>query len=358
MLPPNLHVLDVHWMPGSASNTLLPRSPSRARRRASRTTRRCGNIGRPLVAGACGFELDATGYGYLAQSNAGAGNVALTIQGTDDDGHGRRDIVDVPHPVRAAARQRRRLLLGRHQHADHALRLRRRGVRRRRSFLRPGQYGTGGHVHRLPRAVAATGRRWPRPPVGQATGCSCTSTTSRPPATPLTADRRRRQPHAVRRRSARSGDQFVAIYGDGSAIPRPNSLYLPRRHDGAHPARQHQAAVVRARPPRVVAGRDDDRDDARGRAQHLAARVPRRHRRRDVRRRLGHGRRRERGRQRGGARRSRRGRPEQRDDRWQRGQQLQPGLLARLARSWSSRRRSARPATRRATSATATSPTT
>ena len=32
------------------------------------------------------FQLDATGYAYLSASNAGQGNVALTIKGTDDKG--------------------------------------------------------------------------------------------------------------------------------------------------------------------------------------------------------------------------------------------------------------------------------
>lgn len=85
MLPPNLKVLDVHWMPGSAANTLYEirfTSPTSTITYYSR----CGAIQDLLVTGACGFQLDATGYAYLAQSNAGQGNVALTIRGTDDTG--------------------------------------------------------------------------------------------------------------------------------------------------------------------------------------------------------------------------------------------------------------------------------
>ncbi len=85
MLPPNLKVLDVHWMPGSTSNTLYQISFTSPTSTITYYTR-CGAIQDLLVAGACGFQLDATGYAYLSQSNAGQGNVALTIRGTDDQG--------------------------------------------------------------------------------------------------------------------------------------------------------------------------------------------------------------------------------------------------------------------------------
>jgi hypothetical protein len=85
MLPPNLKVLDVHWMPGSAANTLYQISFTSPTSTITYYTR-CGAIQDLLVNGACGFQLDATGYAYLAQSNAGQGNVALTIRGTDDQG--------------------------------------------------------------------------------------------------------------------------------------------------------------------------------------------------------------------------------------------------------------------------------
>jgi hypothetical protein len=85
MLPPNLKVLDVHWMPGSTANTLYQISFTSPTSTITYYSR-CGAIQDLLVTGACGFQLDATGYAYLSASNAGQGNVALTIRGTDDAG--------------------------------------------------------------------------------------------------------------------------------------------------------------------------------------------------------------------------------------------------------------------------------
>ena len=86
MLPPNLQQLEVHWQPGSASNTLYRVSFSSTGADIVYYVR-CGTVSNgPLATGACALQLDATGYGYLAASNAGAGNVALTVTGTDDTG--------------------------------------------------------------------------------------------------------------------------------------------------------------------------------------------------------------------------------------------------------------------------------
>jgi hypothetical protein len=87
MLPPNLRLLDVHWLPGSPSNTLYRISFTSAQSQITYYSR-CGTIGGILTPGSCGFQLDETGFGYLAQSNAGAGNVTLSISGTDDSGTG------------------------------------------------------------------------------------------------------------------------------------------------------------------------------------------------------------------------------------------------------------------------------
>jgi hypothetical protein len=87
MLPPNLRLLDVHWLPGSPSNTLYRISFSSPQSQITYYSR-CGTIGGLLTAGSCGFQLDETGYGYLASSNAGTGNVTVTISGTDDGGAG------------------------------------------------------------------------------------------------------------------------------------------------------------------------------------------------------------------------------------------------------------------------------
>jgi WD40 repeat protein len=90
MLPPNLKQLEVHFQPGSTKNTLFRVSFSSAAANIVYYAR-CGNgnITAPgLVQGACALHLDQTGYGYLAQSNAGQGNVVLTVAGTDDTGTG------------------------------------------------------------------------------------------------------------------------------------------------------------------------------------------------------------------------------------------------------------------------------
>jgi hypothetical protein len=88
MLPPNLKQLEVHWQPGSANNTLFRVSFSSAAASIVYYVR-CGNgnVAAPgLIQGACALHLDPTGYGYLAQSNAGQGVVGLTVTGTDDNG--------------------------------------------------------------------------------------------------------------------------------------------------------------------------------------------------------------------------------------------------------------------------------
>ncbi len=87
MLPPNLRLLDVHWMPGSASNTLYRIAFTSPTAQITYYSR-CGTLDGLLTAGACGFQLDEAGYAYLSQSNAGVGNVQLTISGTDDTGTG------------------------------------------------------------------------------------------------------------------------------------------------------------------------------------------------------------------------------------------------------------------------------
>ncbi len=87
MLPPNLRLLDVHWLPGSPSNTLYRISFSSPQSQITYYTR-CGTIGGILTPGSCGFQLDETGFSYLAASNAGAGAVTLNISATDDSGTG------------------------------------------------------------------------------------------------------------------------------------------------------------------------------------------------------------------------------------------------------------------------------
>jgi hypothetical protein len=87
MLPPNLQQLEVHWTPGPANNTTLYRVEFQSAVADIAYYVRCGTVSNgPLVSGACALQLDATGYGYLALSNAGNGPVTLAVSGTDDTG--------------------------------------------------------------------------------------------------------------------------------------------------------------------------------------------------------------------------------------------------------------------------------
>lgn len=86
MLPPNLRRLEVHWQPGSATNTLYEvrfKSPSSEIVYYSR----CGTLDATWKAGTCAFQLDETGYRYLSDSNRGE-TAKLKIRATDDTGTG------------------------------------------------------------------------------------------------------------------------------------------------------------------------------------------------------------------------------------------------------------------------------
>jgi len=82
MLPPNLRRLDVHWDAG-AGNDLFELAFVGDNSTVTYYAR-CGG-GTGYVAGKCGFELDQTGYAYIAASNNG-GAVKLRIRGTDATG--------------------------------------------------------------------------------------------------------------------------------------------------------------------------------------------------------------------------------------------------------------------------------
>ena len=87
MLPPNLRRLAVHWRPGTGgSATSLYEISFNSAAGAIVYYSRCSTVG--LVADACGFELDETGYGYLAETNRGQGPVKLKIRRTEDAGGG------------------------------------------------------------------------------------------------------------------------------------------------------------------------------------------------------------------------------------------------------------------------------
>ncbi len=87
MLPPNLRRLGVHWRPGAGGSAASLYEISFTSAAGSIVYySRCDGTG--LVGGSCGFELDETGYGYLAETNRGQGAVKLKIRRTEDAGGG------------------------------------------------------------------------------------------------------------------------------------------------------------------------------------------------------------------------------------------------------------------------------
>lgn len=87
MLPPNLRRLEVHWKPGSTDNRIYEIRFSGTYSDIVYYSRCITDATKPLYEDdACAFELDGTGYGYLAESNRGTGPVKLKIRGTDDAG--------------------------------------------------------------------------------------------------------------------------------------------------------------------------------------------------------------------------------------------------------------------------------
>ena len=144
---------------------------------------------------------------------------------------GGRDVGDVQPPVRRAPGERRRLLLGRHRHADHALRLRR-DLDHAGGVLLPWRVRHERHLRRVPRPLSR------RDQDGRVPGW---------------AGERRPRLHQQRRRHRRSADanrelveqhpvrpsffdpfglQFVAVDGDGQQSnggDTTNNLWF---HDG------------------------------------------------------------------------------------------------------------------------------
>ncbi len=230
MLPPNLRLLDVHWMPGSSSNTLFQitfQSPSSQIVYYSR----CGTMNGLIVAGGCGFQLDEAGYEALASSNGGTGPVSVTIAGTDDAGTGvgtsqtfsiqfAQESVnggvyywDVTHT------QIMRFDFGGTTDTPEV-------------FLAPGQYGTDGTCIGC-HALSADGTKMAASAGGQNNGYLVYIDGVGAPTTPLTAneDKNNRIQFAS---FDPFGDAFVAVYGDG--VPQggnpaltPNNLFF---HDG------------------------------------------------------------------------------------------------------------------------------
>jgi hypothetical protein len=228
MLPPNLRVLDVHWMPGSSANTLYQVTFKSAAATIVYYTR-CGTVGGLIAPGGCGFELDSTGYGYLAQSNAGRGNVALTIAGTDDTGtsvgtSATFDIQFAQQPVNGGVyywdvtdTQIMRFDFGGVSNAPDV-------------FFKPGQYGTKGtcvgcHI------LSPDGTKIAASEGGQGDGFLDYSNDVASISAPLTVTE-----SSTSRVQFGSfdpfGSQFVAVDGDGQMTSGGNSMNNLWFHDG------------------------------------------------------------------------------------------------------------------------------
>jgi hypothetical protein len=229
MLPPNLRLLDVHWLPGSASNTLFQVSFQSPSTEITYYTR-CGTLGGLIVAGGCGFQLDETGYEYLAQSNAGGGPVQVTVAGTDDSGTGMGTsqsfgVQFAQQPVNGGVyywdvthTQIMRFDFGGTASTPEV-------------FLAPGQYGTSGTCIGC-HALSADGTKMAASAGGQGDGYLVYIDGVAAPTTPLTAN----EDTANRIQFASFdpfGDLFVAVYGDGAPSQNPsltpNNLFF---HDG------------------------------------------------------------------------------------------------------------------------------
>jgi hypothetical protein len=224
MLPPNLRLLDVHWMPGSPANTVYQISFVSPTANITYYSR-CESLGGLLVGGACGFQLDGAGYAYLAQSNAGLGNVAVTILGTDDNG----TAVGTSNTIHIQFAQS--TVNGGVYYWDvthtRIMRFDFGGTSATPEvFLAPGQYGTGTTCIGC-HTLSADGTKLAASAGGQNNGYLVYVNGVAAPTTPLTVNED--QKNRIQFASFDPlGDLFVGIYGDGAPLD-PHSLYF---HDG------------------------------------------------------------------------------------------------------------------------------
>lgn len=226
MLPPNLKLLDIHWMPG-AGNTLFQITFSSPTANITYLSR-CGSVGGLLPAGSCGFQLDQTGYDYLSASNAGTGSVTVTIQGTDDNGTG----VGTSTPIQIQFAQE--TVNGGVYYWDvtntRIMRFDFGGtVTTPEVFLAPGQYGTSNGTCIGCHALSADGTKMAASAGGQNNGYLVYIDGVAAPTTPLTANEDRKNPIQFASFDP-LGDMFVAVYGDNNGPDAgPDNLYF---HDG------------------------------------------------------------------------------------------------------------------------------
>jgi hypothetical protein len=225
MLPPNLRLLDVHWTPGSPAYTLYAVHFTSSSLDLTYYTR-CADLGGLLVQGACGFQLDETGYNYLAQSSAGQGGVTVTVQGTDDSGTS----VGTSSPITIQFAQES--VNGGVYYWDvthtRIMRFDFGGTSTTPEvFLSPGDYGTSSGLCIGCHALSPDGTKLAASAGGQGNGYLVYVDGVAAPTTPLTAaeDQSNRIQFAS---FSPLGDLFVAVYGDGAPLT-PDNLYF---HDG------------------------------------------------------------------------------------------------------------------------------
>jgi hypothetical protein len=225
MLPPNLRLLDVHWMPGSANNTLFQISFTSPTAQITYYSR-CDTMNGLLSAGACGFQLDDTGYAYLAQSNAGTGDVALTIRGTDDTGTG----VGTSQSFHIQFAQEAVNGGVYYWDVSHTRIMRfdfGGAASTPQVFLAPGDYGTATGNCVGCHALSRDGTKMAASALGQNHGLLVYINGVAAPTTPLTVNED--GPNRLQFASFDPlGDLFVGVYGDGAPLD-PHSLYF---HDG------------------------------------------------------------------------------------------------------------------------------
>jgi hypothetical protein len=80
VVPPNLNGIEVHFRPGSTSNTLFEIGFANALTNVTVYTR-CVTLG-----DGCVYRPDSIVWAQLAETNRGAGTVTITVRGTDDTG--------------------------------------------------------------------------------------------------------------------------------------------------------------------------------------------------------------------------------------------------------------------------------
>jgi hypothetical protein len=241
MFPPNLQQLEVHWTPGPASNTTLYKIEFSSSVADIVYFVRCGVVSNGgLVPGACALQLDATGYGYLAASNAGAGNVALTVSGTDDMGtsYGSSTTFQMQFAEEAVNGGVYYWDVSDTQIMD--FQFGSVGVLPQ-IWMAPGDYGTGGTCVGC-HTISADGTKIAASMGGQNDGRilylddTASVPTPPPPArtdptylTLGTNDTTDTSNHMQFASFDPRGDQFVAVYGDNGGTAAQDSLYF---HDG------------------------------------------------------------------------------------------------------------------------------